>query len=92
MTLFAIAGILVGATLGLRFRLIVLAPAICLAFAVVVTNGIVHGETAGWTAIAMVVVATSLQLGFLGGFSLRLASQGAFATRPGRISVSTPRR
>jgi hypothetical protein len=87
MALFAIAGILVGALLGLRYRLIVLAPAICLACAIVVAESAIHGESAWWMAIAIVVVATALQLGFFGGFSLRLARHGAFATRS---KIETP--
>ena len=87
MAFLAIISILVGVGLGLRFPLIVLVPAICLAFAIVAAGGILHEESGWWIAIAMAVVATSLQLGFFAGFRLRLARHGASAIHGGKSSM-----
>jgi hypothetical protein len=66
-----IIGVLVGAGLGLRFKLIVLVPAIGFACAVIAAYGLGHGNGAGWLALAMIVITTSIQVGYLGGFALR---------------------
>jgi hypothetical protein len=93
MTLLTIISIVIGAGLGLRFPLIVLVPAICLAFAMVAVGGILYGESGWWIAIAIAVVATSLQLGFFGGFRLRLARNESSAIRRGKMpNTPTPSR
>jgi hypothetical protein len=67
MILLAIVSILVGALLGLRFRVFILVPAITFALALVIGVGVAREAGIWWIALEMVVVATALQLGYLGG-------------------------
>jgi hypothetical protein len=58
---------LLGAAFGLRFSVLVLIPLIALELAIVAVNGFAIGENVGRLAILMSLVATSSQLGYLGG-------------------------
>ena len=74
MTL-TIAGFLFGAVLGLCFRVVILIPIILLVVAAVAGIGLAFGMSAGPTVLAMVVAATALQLGYLGGSVARFAAE-----------------
>jgi hypothetical protein len=76
LTFLAIIGVLVGAALGLRFKLYILAPVIFIGWAFVVIDGIARGYSAWWIVGEMAVVAVSLQLGYLGMFVLRHSALG----------------
>jgi uncharacterized membrane protein len=58
---------LLGAAFGLRFGVLILVPVIALELAIVAINGIAIGENVWRLAIAMSLVATFSQLGYLGG-------------------------
>jgi hypothetical protein len=58
---------LLGAAFGLRFGVLVLVPVMALELGLVAVNGIAIGESVGRLAIVMGLVATSVQLGYLGG-------------------------
>jgi hypothetical protein len=58
---------LLGAAFGLRFGVLILVPVMALELGVVAVNGIAIGESVGRLAIVMSLVATSVQLGYLGG-------------------------
>jgi hypothetical protein len=58
---------LLGAAFGLRFGVLILVPVIALELAIVAINGIAIGESLWRLAIAMSLVATFSQLGYLGG-------------------------
>ena len=75
-----------GASLGLRFTMLILVPAIGLALALVAANGIVVEEGIWRLVGSMVVVATFIQLGYLGGNVLRLVIFGTRATDHGSAS------
>ena len=66
MTLVLTSGI-VGATLGLRYKVLVLFPAICVALAIVALNAGARGD-GFWSTVLMAVGAvTWLQLGYVLG-------------------------
>jgi hypothetical protein len=67
MTALASICFLVGAVLGLRFRVLILVPAIGLSVAVAIANGIVLGESLWRLALVTVVVAMAIQLGYVLG-------------------------
>jgi hypothetical protein len=67
MTALARICFLVGAVLGLRFRVLILVPAIGLSVAVATANGIVLGESLWRLALVTVVVAMAIQLGYVLG-------------------------
>ena len=78
----ALAGIcfLVGAVLGLRFRVLILVPAIGLVAAGVTANGIVIGDSLWRLALVMVVAATAIQLGYVGGTVAKVLFGSASST------------
>jgi len=69
MLILAMNGFLIGVVLGLRFKMLVLVPTIGLVLAMVATTGAGTWQLVG----TMIVVATSLQLGYLGGGILQFS-------------------
>jgi hypothetical protein len=67
MAAFASICFLVGLVLGLRFRLLILVPAIGFSLLGVTANGVVTGESVWRLALVAVVAATAIQLGYVGG-------------------------
>ena len=67
----AIIGLLIGAAIGARFNVVVVIPAIGLALLGTAGAGIVHGDPIGSVGLTMVLIATTLQLGYLAGVVLR---------------------
>ena len=75
MLILAMISFLIGVVLGLRFKVFILVPAIGLALAMVAVNGAGDGT---WPLVGtMVVVATSLQLGYVCGSILQFATRAA---------------
>lgn len=64
--------LLIGVVLGLRFKVLILVPTIGLALSMIALNGTADGI---WRLVGtMILVATFLQLGYVGGSFLRLAT------------------
>ena len=70
MTLMLICPLL-GAVLGQRFKVLVLIPAMMVVLPLVAAAGLLRGPPYGGIAIALIVSAVSLQLGYLAGIALR---------------------
>jgi hypothetical protein len=85
--MLASVGVLLGAVLGLRFKVLVLVPVICAALPIVVVAGIARGEGLWRLALAMIVVATSLQLGYILGIVVRFVLGAARAPNHARVSM-----
>ena len=66
----AIIGVFVGIALGLRFKVLVLVPAIASAIIFVAIAGLARGDGFGSIFLAMVIVGVALQLGYLVGIVL----------------------
>ena len=88
MIILAVIGILVGAVLGLRFKVLVLIPAMCVELAIVLTGGIAGGNRLWWIALAMIVIATSTQVGFFTGSVVRSVMAARIAA-DGKGSIPT---
>ena len=58
---------LLGAAFGLRFGVLILVPVMALELGIVAINGLAIGESFGRLALVMSLVATSCQLGYVGG-------------------------
>jgi len=69
-----LTGILVGAALGLRFKVFVLVPATAVALGIVAVGQIAYGQSLGRIAIAMIAIAASIQIGYIGGIVIRFAA------------------
>ena len=76
MVELTIIGLLVGAALGLQFRVFALVPLMPFMLAVVAMGGVLQGETASWIVGAMAAVGISVQFSYLGGAILRFAPLG----------------
>jgi hypothetical protein len=69
MLTLAIISLLTGILLGMRFKVLVLVPTVALAIGAVLAGGVAHHEQAGSIALAMLIAAVGLQVGYLGGLS-----------------------
>ena len=69
MTAFLVAGAAIGLLLGLRFRVLVLVPAILLATVVIILSG--SGHKLSVIVLTLVGTVVSLQLGYVVGSILR---------------------
>jgi len=69
---FAVIGFLVGTALS-NTKVLVLVPAIPLMLAIVTAGKAVRGETILWMEVTMILVATSVQLGYFFGGIFRFA-------------------
>jgi hypothetical protein len=77
MLTLTVVAMLSGAVLGLRYKVLILAPAITFALVFVTGVGLVREAGIWWIALDMVVVTTALQLGYLGGSALAAARSTA---------------
>jgi hypothetical protein len=88
MMILILMGVLVGAVLGLRFKVFVLVPAICGALAIVVVDGIARGDGLLRLVLTMITIAMALQLGYILGTVVRFVD----TTSRGRNSMPTSAR
>jgi hypothetical protein len=85
-----ILGVLVGAVLGMRLRAFILIPTTAFAFIAIAGIGAVRGDIPSSIAIAMVLAAISLQLGYLAGSATRFVLVASRVSR--RSKIETPAR
>ena len=71
MLLLAVLSALCGALIGLRFGVLALLPAAGASLVLIAGGGLILGAGLAHMAIAFVIAAVALQLGFLGGAALR---------------------
>ena len=71
MTLLLIAGTLLGAVLGLRFKVLVLLPAIVVGAVSLAVVAPLHGTAIWATGVSMIAWAIALQFGYLLGLFTR---------------------
>jgi len=67
MMTIAMIALLIGALLGLRFRVFILVPAIVLASATILSVGMARSDSTWPTLLATVLAITALQVGYLSG-------------------------
>jgi len=89
MMILILLSVLVGAVLGLRFKVFVLVPVICGALAIAVVEGIAGGDGLWRLVFAMTVIAASLQLGYILGIVIRFVMGAARADNRDRVSLPT---
>ena len=70
----AIISALVGIALGLRCKVFVLVPAITLAMVFAVVAGVAHGDQLGSIILAMAMLGTAVQFGYLTGIAIHAAA------------------
>jgi hypothetical protein len=87
IVIITVLSILFGAVLAWRFTVFVLIPAVALDLAVVVAAAVARGDDVWSIALAMVLSATGLQMGYLGGTGVLFAIEATHTTRtlPARL-------
>ncbi len=70
----AIIGVLAGAALGLRYKVFVLVPAVTLAMIFAAIAGIAQGDHLGSIILAMLILGTTVQFGYLTGIAIHAAA------------------
>jgi hypothetical protein len=75
----AVLGIICGALLGLRFKVLALLPAVVVGAVLVLGGGLAIGTDGLGIVIELAIVATALQCGFLGGAAARSVTPDVMA-------------
>jgi len=93
MIWLAIIGLLVGAVLAQRFKIMVLVPATAMALAAAASTGLVQVHSAGWTISIAAAGIASLQIGYFIGLGIRhvIEAPVSEAPRSFRPSASSAR-
>ncbi len=68
---------IIGALLGLRFRVFILVPAIAIGSAATLGLGMAHDDSLWSILLVLVIAISALQLGYLGGVVIRTVSARA---------------
>jgi archaellum biogenesis protein FlaJ (TadC family) len=74
----AIVTVLAGVALGLRFKVLILVPAVAFATAFTMIVGIARADQFGSIVLIMVIVGTAVQLGYLVGIATAARQQPAW--------------
>ena len=88
MLIVLVAGTLIGAVLSLRLNVLVLVPATCASLIIVAVGEAARGDTFWYIAGTMVLVATALQLGYLGSSAFLAVAGSRRASNPSREEIS----
>jgi hypothetical protein len=71
MVMIALCSSLIGAVMGIRFKVQVLFPAAVLGIVTVAAVALHKGSTISWASVAAIVCVASLQIGYLAGLFTR---------------------
>jgi len=71
MVIVATIGMLIGAALGTRYKVLVLVPAFGLGLAAIFATGLVYGTPLSSISVASLLFVTCLQIGYIGGGFIR---------------------
>jgi len=76
MMMLSMMAIIIGALLGLRFKVLILVPAIVIGAVTTLGIGMAHGASVWVTLLAAILTITALQMGYLGGAVTRFVIAG----------------
>ena len=79
MAIFLITGAIAGIILGLRFKVLVLVPAVLLATVIIIVSG--SGDRLSVIVLTVVGTAVSLQIGYIVGCILRALARAYLPAR-----------
>jgi hypothetical protein len=93
MLMLILLAFLLGALLGMRFKVFILIPAIGFGLLAILAAGIARGNSASGTLIAAVLASSCLQIGYISGIIIRYSVAPARAGRRRKVSpqVESPR-
>ena len=86
----AIIGALAGIALGLRYKVLILVPAVALALAIAMIVGIARAHHFWSIILAMVILGIAVQFGYLAGIAIRAAVGSVILKQPNGTSSSKP--
>jgi hypothetical protein len=69
----AIISVLAGIALGLRYKVLILVPAVTVAMLFAIIIGVAHADRFWSIVLAMVMLGTAVQIGYLAGIVIRAA-------------------
>jgi hypothetical protein len=95
MLMLTIIAVLTGATLGVRFKVLVLLPAIIFAGVAILIGGLAYSSSSSSIVIALAIAIAGLQIGYLGGgviISYATLPPGRRRAWPRHRAVSGPAR
>jgi hypothetical protein len=81
MTMLATTAILIGAVLGLRYKVLILVPATIFGSAATLGIGMAQMNSVWLVPLAMVLAITALQVGYLAGAVINFVIAGARARK-----------
>lgn len=73
-----ILSVLAGTALGLRYKVLILVPAVAVAVLLAVIIGIGRADSLGSVALATVILGAAVQFGYLAGVAIRAAIESIF--------------
>ena len=79
-----------GIALGLRYKVLILVPAVALAMVFAIIVGIARADHFWSIILAMVIVGTAVQLGYLVGIAIRAAIGSVILKQPNGASGNKP--
>jgi hypothetical protein len=85
----ALIALLTGVALGMRFKFLILVPAIISGALVVASLGAAHADSLASIACTIITVSAGLQLGYLGGL---MSLQATAVFRAARLRKALPQR
>jgi hypothetical protein len=86
LMILLIISMLIGAVLGMRFKVLVLFPGIFFSSMLLAAAAVANGSTLWSAVLSMVLSATGLQIGFLGGVATRFVVAAARTPRPSDVA------
>jgi hypothetical protein len=89
MMVLMLIGVIVGAVLGLRFKVLVLAPVICIALVIVAVDGVARGDELWRLAVSMIGIGTAVQVGYVLGIVIQLLMDSARSSHHSTVSLPT---
>jgi hypothetical protein len=82
MSMLILLVFLLGAVLGMRFKVLILIPAIASVMIAILAGGVARGDSVSAILIAVVLASICLQIGYLSGIATRY---GIALARAGRL-------
>ena len=87
MSMLIFSAFLLGAALGMRFKVFILIPVAAFALIAIVAASIAHGNSVSGTLIAGVLTLCCLQIGYISGVVTRYSLTQARAERQRKASL-----
>ena len=92
MTMLVMTAVLIGAMLGLRFKVFILVPAISISSVAIFGIGIAHGSGIWSVLLAAFLAITALQIGYLAGATVHFGITRARVRKDASGIIAVPQR